>query len=54
LSPSSLDQNKGWRIDHVLATNPLAAKCVEAAVDVEPRRAARASDHTFVWADFAL
>jgi exodeoxyribonuclease-3 len=52
LRPSSLESNKGWRLDHILATRPLAEKCREVAVDIEPRRAARASDHTFVWAEF--
>ena len=52
LRPSSLDQNKGWRLDHILATRPLAEKCTEVDVDVEPRRALRASDHTFLWAEF--
>ena len=44
--------NKGWRIDHILATRPLAEKCKEVDVDMEPRRALRASDHTFLWAEF--
>lgn len=48
----SLDTDKGWRIDHILATEPLAQKCVEVEVDIEPRRSPRASDHTFLWADF--
>jgi exodeoxyribonuclease-3 len=52
LRPSSLDQNKGWRLDHILATRPLAEKCRQVEVDTTPRRAPRASDHTFVWADF--
>ncbi len=43
----------GWRIDHILATAPLAAQCREVDVDVEPRKAASASDHTIVWAEFA-
>lgn len=51
--PSSLDANKGWRIDHILATPPLAEKCTKAEVDVEPRRDPNASDHTFLWADFS-
>jgi len=54
LRPSSLEQNKGWRIDHILATEPMAAKCREVDVDIEPRRATRASDHTFLWADFDI
>jgi exodeoxyribonuclease-3 len=52
LRPSSLDANKGWRIDHILATRPMVEKCRAVEVDIEPRRAARASDHTFLWADF--
>jgi exodeoxyribonuclease-3 len=54
LRPSSVDKNKGWRIDHILATAPLAEKCGACAVDVGPRRAPGASDHTFVWAEFAI
>lgn len=52
LRPSSLESNKGWRLDHILATAPLANRIREVAVDTEPRRSLRASDHTFVWADF--
>jgi exodeoxyribonuclease III len=52
LRPSSLDNNKGWRLDHILATGTLAEKCRKVDVDIEPRRALRASDHTFVWAEF--
>ena len=54
LRPSSLEKNKGWRIDHILATPPLAAQCTEVAVDIEPRRAPNPSDHTFLWADFRV
>jgi exodeoxyribonuclease-3 len=52
--PSSLEANKGWRIDHIMATAPLADKCREAAVDIEPRRNPNASDHTFLWAEFEI
>jgi exodeoxyribonuclease III len=51
--PSSLEANKGWRIDHILATPPLAAKCRKADVDLGPRSAPNPSDHTFLWADFS-
>ena len=54
LRPSSLDANKGWRIDHILATRPMIEKCRTFEVDIEPRRAPRASDHTFVFADFDI
>ena len=50
--PSSLETNKGWRIDHILATAPLAERCIRVEVDVEPRRGKDASDHTFLWAEF--
>lgn len=52
LRPSSLEANKGWRIDHILTTRPMLEKCRAFEVDIEPRRAPRASDHTFVFADF--
>jgi exodeoxyribonuclease III len=52
LRPSSLENNKGWRIDHILATRPMAENCRMVDVDIEPRRATRASDHTFLWAEF--
>ncbi|MDP9055066.1 MAG: exodeoxyribonuclease III [Acidobacteriota bacterium] len=45
-------RNFGWRIDHILATAPLAARCTEAEVDTKPREAEGASDHTVVWAVF--
>jgi exodeoxyribonuclease-3 len=44
--------NWGWRIDHILATAPLAERCRAAEVDLEPRRAEAASDHTVVFAEF--
>lgn len=52
--PSSLDANKGWRIDHILATLPLAERCTRVEVDIEPRRAKDPSDHTFLWAEFTM
>lgn len=52
LRPSSLDQNKGWRLDHILATIPMAERCTAFDVDEGVRRQPRASDHTFVWAEF--
>jgi exodeoxyribonuclease-3 len=53
-APGSLAANKGWRIDHILATPPLAERCVAAEVDLEPRKQANASDHTVLWALFDL
>jgi exodeoxyribonuclease III len=51
--PSSFLANRGWRIDHILATPPLAAQCRQVEVDVEPRGREQASDHTFLWAEFS-
>ncbi len=50
--PNALASNRGWRIDHILATPPLARRCVKADVDLEPRRDPNASDHTVLWAEF--
>jgi exodeoxyribonuclease-3 len=49
---NAFGHNWGWRIDHILATAPLAAVCRVSDVDLETRRAAGASDHAVVWADF--
>jgi exodeoxyribonuclease-3 len=45
-------RDHGWRIDHILATAPLAERCTRAEVDLEPRRGPAPSDHTVVWAEF--
>jgi len=47
-------RNFGWRIDHILATEVLAERCVAAGVDMEARGLPSASDHTVMWADFDL
>lgn len=51
---NAFENNWGWRIDHILATAPLADKCRGCDVDMEPRKLAGASDHTPVWAEFDL
>lgn len=48
------DRNWGLRIDHVLATKPLAERCTACDVDKEPRAAERPSDHAPVVAEFQL
>jgi exodeoxyribonuclease III len=47
-------RNRGWRIDHILATPKLAALCEEVVVDLKPREAESPSDHTVVWARFKI
>lgn len=50
--PKSFERNLGWRLDHLLATEPLARRCREAQVDPEPRGRPKPSDHTFLSAVF--
>ncbi|MBD3258506.1 exodeoxyribonuclease III, partial [candidate division GN15 bacterium] len=48
-------RNDGLRIDHILATAPLAEKCVRAEVDRDERKGTKddkASDHAPVIAEF--
>jgi len=42
--PNTLIENRGWRVDHILVTSPLAKKCVKAEVDVKPRNMENPSD----------
>jgi exodeoxyribonuclease III len=42
------------RIDHVLATPPLAARCVAVEIDRDERKGRKPSDHAPVIATFAL
>jgi exodeoxyribonuclease III len=44
--------NHGLRIDHVLATPPLADRCLDAGIDRDARKGKRPSDHAPVWAEF--
>lgn len=44
-------RNRGLRIDHVLVSGVLAAKCIAAGIDKEPRRWERPSDHAPVWVE---
>lgn len=50
----SAKRGLGWRIDYILATSALAAKATKSWIDVEPRLQPKASDHTFLAADFDL
>jgi exodeoxyribonuclease-3 len=46
------DDNRGLRIDVVLATESLMAKCVESEIDYELRGIEKPSDHAPIWAEF--
>ena len=47
-------RNAGLRIDLILASDTLAAKCTASYIDREPRAWERPSDHTPVIAEFSL
>ena len=46
------DDNRGLRIDLVLASKGLAERCVETGIDLEIRAMEKPSDHSPVWAVF--
>jgi exodeoxyribonuclease III len=50
--PHALSMNKGWRLDHIMATTPLAKKCTGVTIDKWPRQQERPSDHTPLIAEF--
>ncbi len=51
---NAYEHNRGWRIDHIMATPELAEKCSKVVVDLGPREKESPSDHTVVWAKFKI
>lgn len=49
---NSFKRNLGWRLDHIMATKPLAEKCIACRIDKKPRIAEKPSDHTPIIAEF--
>jgi len=47
-------QDLGWRLDHLMGTQPVAKTCQKCYIDKEPRAAVRPSDHTPIIAEFDL
>ncbi len=47
-------RNLGWRLDHILVTEPLLRRVVACDVDTDARSVPKPSDHTPVWAEFDL
>lgn len=45
-------KNRGLRIDLILATEPLAARCTAAGIHREQRKGQQPSDHAPIWAEF--
>ena len=50
--PKAVERGLGWRVDHILATEPLASRSLCCDIDMKPRLADRPSDHTILVADF--
>jgi exodeoxyribonuclease-3 len=50
----SFPKNRGLRIDAVLASERLAARCTNAGIDREMRKGKEPSDHAPIWAEFEL
>lgn len=48
------DENRGLRIDLLLASTPLASRCIATGIDYEIRAMEKPSDHAPVWAEFDL
>ncbi|WP_439258713.1 exodeoxyribonuclease III [Lonepinella sp. BR2930] len=46
------DDNRGLRIDHILANQALAEKCINVGIDEDIRAMEKPSDHTPIWAEF--
>ncbi|MGA2093522.1 MAG: endonuclease/exonuclease/phosphatase family protein [Sedimentisphaerales bacterium] len=51
---NAVKNNLGWRLDHIMATKPLAEKCSACFIDKQPRLLPRPSDHTPIIAEFDL
>lgn len=50
--PGTFDRNRGWRIDHIMGTRPMVERLQKIWIDKEPRSREKASDHTFLVAEF--
>ncbi len=51
---NAFKRKMGLRIDHILLSPALATMCTSCAIDVEPRRLERPSDHAPVYAELDL
>ena len=51
---NAVANGKGWRIDHIQATQSAAQQSIRSWIDLEPRLAEKPSDHTPLLAEFDL
>jgi exodeoxyribonuclease-3 len=49
---NAFERNRGWRLDHIMATRTVAEKCTACTIDKAPRAQEHPSDHTPVVAEF--
>jgi len=49
---NAVERKMGWRVDHILATEPLAKKSKDCYIDLKPRLEPKCSDHTIMVAEF--
>jgi exodeoxyribonuclease-3 len=52
--PQSFHRDLGWRLDHILATEPVSSASIDCGVDADLRSQSNPSDHTPVWAEIEL
>ncbi len=52
--PNAVKRGLGWRIDHIMATRPMAEISIDAWIDKSPRLLPKPSDHTFIAAKFKV
>ena len=50
--PNAFSRNLGWRLDHIMATHPLAEKSAPCTIAKDLRQAERPSDHVPIVAEF--
>jgi len=50
--PNGFKRNLGWRLDHIMTTEPMAKICTNCYIDKKPRTLEKPSDHTFLVAEF--
>jgi len=48
----SVSRKLGWRVDHILATQTLAAKSKSCTIDLESRLQDKPSDHLILYAQW--
>lgn len=48
----AIERKLGWRVDHILSTQSLAAHSFTCNIDLSTRITERPSDHAVVWAEF--